>query len=78
MPKRILSGVVVSAKAQKTIIVKVERRFKHPKYHKTVKVSKKYAVHDENSQFKEGEIVKIIESRPLSKTKRWQVLAEQL
>ncbi len=76
MPKRVLSGVVVSAKAQKTVIVKVERRFKHPKYHKTVKVSKKYAVHDENSICKEGDSVRIIESRPISKTKSWQIITE--
>lgn len=76
MPKRILTGVVVSAKSEKTVIVKVERRFKHPKYHKTVKVSKKYAAHDENSVYKEGDQVKIIESKPISKSKRWQVVSE--
>ena len=76
MPKRILSGVIVSAKSTKTVIVRVERRFKHPKYHKTVKVSKKYAVHDELSMGKEGDNVKIIECRPISRTKRWQIFSE--
>ncbi len=76
MPKRILSGVIVSAKSEKTVIVRVERRFKHPKYHKTVKVSKKYAVHDELSTGKEGDNVKIIECRPISRTKRWQIFSE--
>lgn len=76
MPKRVLSGVVVSAKSQKTVIVKVERRVKHPRYHKTVKVSKKYAAHDEASSFKEGDLVKIVESRPISKTKKWVVVTE--
>jgi small subunit ribosomal protein S17 len=76
MPRRVLSGVVVSAKADKTIIVKVERRFKHPKYHKTVKVSKKYAAHDELNNFKEGDAVNIIETKPISRTKRWQVVSQ--
>lgn len=76
MPKRVLSGVVVSAKSQKTVIVKVERRVKHPRYHKTVKVSKKYAAHDETSAIKEGDLVRIVESRPISKTKKWVVVTE--
>ena len=73
MPKRVLQGVVVSAKPDKTIIVKVERRFRHPVYKKTVKVSKKYATHDPYNRYKEGDQVKIIESRPISKTKSWIV-----
>ena len=76
MPRRILQGVVLSAKAQKTIVVKVERRFMHPIYHKTVKVSKKYAVHDEDNKSKEGDIVRIIETRPISKRKSWILLQE--
>jgi small subunit ribosomal protein S17 len=74
MPKRILQGVVVSDKGQKTVVVKVERRIKHPLYKKTIKLSKKYAAHDEESRFKIGDAVEIIESRPISKTKRWQVV----
>lgn len=74
MPKRVLQGVVVSSKADKTVTVKVERRFIHPLYKKTIKVSKKYAAHDPNNNYKEGDLVKIIESRPISKTKNWVVL----
>ena len=74
MPKKILQGVVVSAKADKTLSVKVERRYSHPKYRKTVSVFKKYAVHDPENRCQEGELVKIIESKPESKTKRWQVI----
>lgn len=77
MPRRVLTGVVVSAKSEKTIIVKVERRFKHPKYHKTVKVSKKYAAHDELSAYKEGDNVRIVECKPISRTKRWQVVTSE-
>lgn len=77
MPKRVLSGVVVSAKNQKTVIVKVERRFKHPRYHKIVRVSKNYAAHDETSVYKEGDKVNIIECRPISRTKRWQVITQE-
>ena len=74
MPKRILQGVIVSDKADKTVTVLVERRFKHPLYEKTIRRSKKYAAHDETNQFKEGETVRIVESRPISKSKRWAVL----
>ncbi|MDX1902636.1 MAG: 30S ribosomal protein S17 [Thermonemataceae bacterium] len=74
MPRRILTGVVVSSKSEKTIIVKVERRFMHPKYHKTVKLSKKYSVHDEKNLGNEGDTVRIIESKPFSKTKKWALL----
>jgi small subunit ribosomal protein S17 len=76
MPKRILQGLIVSDKGDKTIVVKVERRITHPMYKKTVKSSKKYAAHDEQNKFKVGEMVKIIESRPISKTKKWQVIYE--
>ena len=74
MPKRELQGVVVSAKNDKTVTVKVERRFNHPVYKKIVKVSKKYTAHDSENKCKEGEMVRIIESRPISKTKNWLVL----
>jgi len=74
MPKRILQGVVVSDKCDKTVTVKVERRLAHPLYGKIVRTSKKYAAHDEKNQFKAGDEVKIIETRPLSKTKKWEVI----
>jgi len=76
MPRRILQGTVVSTKCDKTISVKVERRFRHPLYQKTVKRSTKYAAHDPNGKYKEGDEVKIIECRPISKTKTWIVLDE--
>ncbi len=76
MPKRILQGVVVSDKQDKTVVVSVERQVMHPVYKKFVKRSKKYAAHDENNQFKVGDTVRIIESRPLSKTKSWTVLVD--
>ena len=75
MPKRIMQGVVVSDKMEKTIVVNVERKFPHPLYKKFIKRSKRYHVHDEDNQFKMGDIVKIQESRPLSKTKRWEVIS---
>lgn len=74
MPKRVLQGVVVSTKGDKTVTVKVERRFKHPIYKKIVKVSKKYAAHDPENSCKDGDKVDIIESRPISKTKFWVVV----
>lgn len=74
MPKRLLQGVVVSDKADKTVIVKVERRLKHPLYKKTIRRSKRYAAHDETNQCKTGDIVRIIESAPISKTKCWTVV----
>jgi small subunit ribosomal protein S17 len=76
MPKRILEGVVVSDKMDKTIVVKVERRVQHPIYKKFIRRSKKYHAHDELNAFKGkvGENVKIRECRPLSKTKSWEVL----
>ena len=76
MPKRILQGVVVSDKMDKTIVVKVERRVMHPVYKKFVRRSKKYHAHDEANQFKSGDTVRIRECRPLSRTKRWEVVAE--
>mgnify|MGYP003591439423 CR=1 FL=1 len=69
------TGVVVSDRASKTIVVKVDRRKAHPKYHKVVTVSKKYYAHDENSEAKIGDTVEITETRPLSKLKRWRLVA---
>lgn len=74
MPKRVLQGVVVSDKADKTVTVRVDRRVSHPVYKKTIERSKKYAAHDEENRFKVGDVVEIVESRPMSKTKRWQVV----
>ncbi|GAA4662070.1 30S ribosomal protein S17 [Bartonella pachyuromydis] len=74
MPKRILQGVVVSDKSDKTVVVKVERRYSHPLLKKTVRQSKKYKAHDENNQFKVGDQISIQESRPISKDKRWIVV----
>lgn len=74
MPKRILTGVITSAKNEQTVTVQVVRRFKHPVLQKTIKKSKKYRAHDENNAFKEGQTVRIIECAPKSKTKRWEVL----
>jgi small subunit ribosomal protein S17 len=76
MPKRILQGVVTSDKNEQTITVLVERRFKHPLLQKTVRKSKKYRAHDENNQFKVGDVVRIEECAPISKTKRWTVVVE--
>ena len=76
MPKRILQGVVVSDKQDKTVVVSVERQVMHPVYKKFVKRSKKYAAHDENNQFKVGDQVSIIESKPYSKTKAWTVVVD--
>ena len=74
MPKRVLQGVVVSDKQEKTVVVKVERRFTHPLLKKTVRRSKNYHAHDEARTFKVGDIVSIEETRPISKLKRWIVL----
>jgi small subunit ribosomal protein S17 len=71
---RKLEGVVVSDKMDKTIVVKVERVMVHPKYNKRYKSSKKYKVHDQENKYKEGDKVKFIACRPLSKDKRWRVL----
>jgi len=74
MPKRVLTGTVVSDKTDKTVVVKVERRVKHPLYGKIIRRSKKYHAHDEANAFKEGEIVRIEECAPISKLKSWKVL----
>ena len=75
MPRRILQGTVVSDKADKTVTVLVERRVMHPVYKKFIKQSKKYAAHDETNAVKIGDVVQIEECRPISKSKRWAVLA---
>ena len=77
MPKRVLQGVVVSDKNDKTVVVKVERRFTHPLFKKTVRRSKNYQAHDETNAHKVGDMVSIQESRPISRTKRWVVVDEQ-
>lgn len=74
MSKRVLQGVVVSSKGDKTIVVKVERRIMDPVYKKFIRRSKKYHAHDEKNAHKEGDIVRIEEARPISKLKRWIVL----
>ena len=76
MPKRVLTGTIVSDKADKTVVVKVERRVKHPLYGKIIKRSKKYHAHDEGNVFKEGETVRIEECAPISKLKTWRVLGK--
>ena len=73
MPKRVLSGVVSSSKSDKTVVVKVERTFKHPMYKKFIKRSKKYHAHDESNSFKIGDKVSIEETKPISKKKNWIV-----
>ena len=75
MPKRILQGVVVSDKMDKTVTVKVERKFKHALYKKFIRRSKKYAAHDEKNSCKIGQIVKIQENKPISKTKKWVIVS---
>ena len=74
MPKKILTGIVVSDKPNKTITVLVERKYQHPMLKKIVKVKKKYNAHDENNKFKNGDKVSIIESKPYSKNKKFQVM----
>ncbi len=75
MPKRVLQGVVVSDKNDKTIVVQVERRYTHPLLKKTVRRTKKYHAHDEKNVFKTGDLVSIEETAPISKNKRWIALA---
>ena len=77
MPKRILSGTVVSSNSNKTIVVNVTRRVKHKLYKKIITLSKKYHAHDENNEFKIGDLVSIVESKPISKLKSWKVLKER-
>ena len=74
MTKRVLQGKVVSSKGDKTIVVEVKRKFQHPFYGKIISRSKKYHAHDEKNKFKVGDLVNIIESRPFSKKKKWEVV----
>ena len=76
MPKRVMQGVVVSDKEDKTVTVRVERRFTHQLYKKVIRRSKKYAAHDESNACKIGDIVSIRECRPLSRRKRWEVITD--
>ena len=77
MPKKILSGIVVSDKPNKTVTVLVERKFQHPVLKKVIKARKKYNAHDENNKFKNGDTVSIIESKPFSKNKKFQVMEKK-
>lgn len=77
MPKRILQGLVVSDKNNQTVVVNVERRFRHPVLKKTLRKSKKYHAHDPQNTAKVGDTVRIIECAPISKLKRWELLSEQ-
>jgi len=74
MPKRVLTGLVVSDKGDKTIVVNVERKVKHPLYGKIIRRSKKYHAHDEANEYKQGEVVRIEETAPISKLKTWKVV----
>ncbi len=74
MPRRVLQGTVVSSAGDKTVVVRVERRLKHPVYKKFIRRSKKYAAHDPENRCKPGDVVRIRESRPYSKTKTWEVV----
>ena len=76
MPKKILTGIVVSDKPNKTVTVLVERKYQHPVLKKVVKVKKKYNANDENNKFKNGDKVSIIESKPFSKNKKFQVMGD--
>ena len=74
MPKRVLTGLIVSYKTDKTVVVNVERKVKHPLYGKIIRRSKKYHAHDEGNEFKQGETVRIEETAPISKLKTWKVI----
>ena len=74
MPKRVLTGLIVSDKGEKTVVVNVERKVKHPLYGKIIRRSKKYHAHDEGNEFKAGETVRIEETAPISKLKTWKVV----
>ena len=74
MPKRVLTGMIVSDKGDKTVVVNVERKVKHPLYGKIIRRSKKYHAHDEANEFKAGETVRIEETKPISKLKTWKVV----
>ena len=74
MPKRVLTGLIVSDKTDKTVVVNVERKVKHPLYGKIIRRSKKYHAHDEGNEYKQGETVRIEETAPISKLKTWKVI----
>ena len=74
MPKRVLTGLIVSDKGDKTVVVNVERKVKHPLYGKIIRRSKKYHAHDEANEYKQGETVRIEETAPISKLKTWKVV----
>ena len=76
MTKKILTGKVIKDKNSKTVVVLVKRKYSHPFFKKVINSSKKYHAHDENNKFKTGDSVKIIESKPFSKKKRWEVLTK--
>lgn len=78
MPRRVLQGVVVSDVNDKTIVVNVETRVKHPLYKKYIRRSKKYAAHDPENKFKSGDSVRIIETKPISKRKTWHVFEDEV
>ena len=77
MPRRVMQGVMVSDKGDKTIVVRVERRVMHPLYKKFITRSKKYMAHDEGNAFKVGDTVRIVECRPVSARKRWEVVTDE-
>ncbi len=77
MPKKILTGIIVSDKPNKTVTVLVERKYRHPVLKKVLKVKKKYNAHDENNKFKNGDRVSIVESKPFSKNKKFQVMEKK-
>ena len=77
MPKRVMQGVVVSDKMDKTVVVKVERRVMDPLYKKYVRKSKRYSAHDADNSFKVGDVVKIRECKPISKRKTWEVIGDE-
>jgi small subunit ribosomal protein S17 len=76
MPRRVLTGVVVSDKGDKTVIVRVDRRVQHPQYKKIIRRAKRYAAHDPENTFKVGDTISIRECRPISKTKTWEVVPD--
>ncbi len=78
MPKRVLLGTVISDKADKTVVVRVERRFRHPVYKKFIRRSKRYAAHDPENACKVGDSVRIRECRPISRRKRWEIVADSV
>ena len=77
MPRRVLEGLIVSDKGDKTVVVRVERKFMHPLYKKFITRSTRYMAHDEENRFKTGDIISIRECRPMSKRKRWEVVASE-